>query len=161
MSYKTLTILMVGAVSLLLTSFAPAEQPAEPRPNDTPPTESRDVMLARGRPILLPPGSEQVSPPPVGNDPTQPSASLRDALGAVKGRGNPGANRLPLITIKGRIIAKDKLPAILLEVDGRVYRIFKGTVMNGLGNTTLKVTDLTRSEVTILVSPQNETMVLH
>ena len=56
--------------------------------------------------------------------------------------------------------AKDKPPAILLEVDGRVYRISKGAVMNGPNNTTLRVMEVTKSDVKIQVSPQNETTVL-
>ena len=147
--------LIVGAGCLLLTADTRGQQPTPP-PDVVKPAEPKDL-----EPPPKPPDMGPTPLPPIEtNDPTQPSDRLRQILGQGKA-ANGAPARLPLIAIKGRVIVKDKPPAMLVDVGGQLQLISKGSVLPGPNNTTLHVTDLTRSAVTIQVMPQNETIVLH
>jgi hypothetical protein len=142
---RTIIAGVAGVLCLLLTSFAPGQPPS-----DSPKGDAK---------------REGVPPPKPGDDsrdPTKPSAALRDALGTGKGIGNTTAPKLPLIALKGRVIARGKPPAVLVSVEnGSPLLISKGSVLTGPGGLTLKVKELNKTEVTIEVMPLNETIVLH
>jgi hypothetical protein len=156
MYHRITTALSAAALCLLLTGHVPGQQPEGPPPDGGKPGAGKDGPPSQ-KPAEV---GDKPLPPPEGHDPTQAGGSLRNVLGKAKGPGNTTAAKLPLISIRGRVIAKDKPPAVLLEVDGKVYRVTKGSLMNGPGNTTLRVTELTRTEVKIQVNPQNDSTVL-
>ncbi len=72
----------------------------------------------------------------------------------------PAPAALPSLVLRGRIIAQDRAPALLVEVDGRLQFFTRGSVVPGPGNTTLRVQEMSNSEVKILISPQNEVLIL-
>jgi hypothetical protein len=84
------------------------------------------------------------------------------AAGGTPSRDQPApvAARLPAVVLKGRVIARDRSPAALVEVDGRLQFLTRGSVLAGPGSTTLRVMEMSASEIRILVSPPNETIVL-
>jgi hypothetical protein len=97
-------------------------------------------------------------PPQLRSDPTIPSDKLREATESNK----PGASpRLPYVALRGRVLAKDKPPVALLELDPKLppHAVTKGTTLMS-GNVKLSVTEVTATEVRIEVSPLNETIVL-
>jgi hypothetical protein len=109
---------------------------------------------------------EQVVPPAEKRepkDPTTPSPKMRDALDppSVPGAGSPGAApQVPKVVLKGRVLAADQPPAALLEVDGKLQIVRKDSQLNGGGRITLRVVEISRSQVVIEVQPLKETIVL-
>lgn len=92
------------------------------------------------------------------SDPTMPSDKLREAIESGKAEAAP---RLPTVILRGRVLAKDKPPAALLEVDLKQppQLVGKGTRLLS-GKLKLTVTEVNDTEVRIEVSPLNETIVL-
>ena len=160
MKYRPGVGLLIGAACVLLSGYLWAQQP--PAPPAPPAGEPAPPADSKPAPPANPPDAGPAAPPAPTEpgDPTQPSDRLREILGRGKTL-NGAAPKLPLIAVRGRVVVKDKPPAALLEVNGQVQLVSKDSVLVGPANTTLKVTDLTRSTVTILVMPQNETIVLH
>jgi type IV pilus assembly protein PilC len=88
-------------------------------------------------------------------DPTRPSSKMRDVLNA-KPRGAAKASPLAL---RGRIIIKGKPPAALLEVDGKLYTVAKGSVLTGT-NTLLKVLEIDSEGVRVESTTSKEVFLL-
>jgi hypothetical protein len=79
-------------------------------------------------------------------DPTTPSERMKDVLGK---KGGTAAAKVSPLALRGRIIAANRPPAALLEVDGRIYTVQKGTFVAGANNNILKVLDITANEVQV------------
>ena len=90
-------------------------------------------------------------------DPTRASTKMKEVLGT-KGAG-PAARAVPL-ALRGRVIARDKPAAALLEVEGKLYTVIKGSAVPGPSNTVLRIIELDSNEVRIEVSPSKEIMTL-
>jgi hypothetical protein len=71
---------------------------------------------------------------------------MKDVLGK---KGGTAAAKVSPLALRGRIIAAGRPPAALLEVDGRIYTVQKGTFVAGANNNILKVLDITASEVQV------------
>lgn len=102
---------------------------------------------------------------PAGNaepktDPTQPSPELKKALEASKAAAPGSRPQLASVTLKGRILLRDRPPIALIEVDSKTISVNPGSVVTLGGGVTLKVLRIDSAEVQIEVSPFNETIVL-
>jgi len=110
-----------------------------------------------------PPKKPDTAPKPVvepASDPTRASPALEREL-AVPKTGDK-APAMPALRLKGRVIAKDKPAAALIELDPKTapYLVTKGTTLLLPNGIRLRVLDVTAAEVQIEVSPLNETIVL-
>lgn len=95
-------------------------------------------------------------------DPTIPSPKVKDALNPNKGAAPtaPGASRVPIIGLRGRVIVRGRPATVLLEIDNKLYTVSKDSLVSGGGNTILKILEVTSTEVRIEVKPINEVIVL-
>jgi hypothetical protein len=92
---------------------------------------------------------------PVGEakDPTRPSPKLKDLLYPEKSGRLTGAGpapKMPVLGLRGRVVGKDQPAVGLLEVDGKVFLIAKGSSLPTAGGT-LRIIDITSREVRIEV----------
>ncbi len=87
-----------------------------------------------------------------------PSENTRAALETGKAGTAP---RLPNVVLRGRVLARDRPPVALIELDPKQppLLITKGTTLM-VGGLKLSVTEVSATEVRIEVSPLNETIVL-
>jgi hypothetical protein len=116
-------------------------------------------------PILALPGflvfvclamAQQNTGGPTGSkDPTTPSAKLKQIMSAAK--VGPQAPRLPPLILRGRVIAKDRTALAVLEVEGIMYTVGKGSLSPG---GVYRVHDVTSGEIVIDVERTKEKMVL-
>jgi hypothetical protein len=151
-------IVATTAILFLIVGLAVAQ--------NTPPTVlpkvpgDADAPPDTGVKLQDPPPREVGTPAPPGSlkDPTTPSPRMRDAL-ATKSTG-PGAPGISPLALRGRVLVKDKPPLALLEVDGKLYRVSKDSVVAGPNKTILRVLDVNSSEVRIQIDPLKEIVVL-
>lgn len=107
----------------------------------------------------------QPTPKPPGNtepktDPTKPSPELKKALEASKAAAPGSRPQLASVTLKGRILLRDRPPIALIEVENKTISVNPGSVVTLGGGVTLKVLRIDSAEVQIEISPFNETIVL-
>jgi hypothetical protein len=98
-----------------------------------------------------------------GKDPTVPSPKLKELLypeKSGKGSGTGPGPKMPSLGLRGRVIVKDQPAIALLEVDGKIFVISKGSSLPGGGNTMLRVIEITSREVRIEVLPFKEIVIL-
>jgi len=109
-------------------------------------------------------------PVPV-RDPTQPGEQLRDLVAPIRmgqqaGKGGASGISLPQVTLKGRIVGPLVPPAAIVEVDTVLHVLHQGSELTvptpnvGLGSLTLRVSELTSSEVRIEIMPLRQAIVL-
>jgi hypothetical protein len=87
-------------------------------------------------------------------DPTKASDELKNLLNLAK--GGKAANKMPVITLRGRVVAKDQPAAALLDVDGKMITVVKGSVIGGATSMPCTVIELNSREVRIEVMPLKE-----
>ena len=113
-------------------------------------------------PAEVPKKQEKAEEP---KDPTNPSPKLKELLqpdksgkyaAPVAGAGP----RMPLLALRGRVVSSTGSAVALLEVEGKLYSIAKGSSLSGGGNTILRIVDITIGEVRIEVLPLNEVVIL-
>lgn len=138
----------IAAVFLTLTSLVLAQTPPSVAPAKTLPEEPPKVV------------EQGTTAPPAGGlkDPTKPSPKMKEVLGS-KGTAGP-APKLAVLALRGRVLARDKPAVALLEVEGKLYTVTKGSVVAGPSNTILRVVEVNGTEVRIEVSPLKEIVVL-
>ena len=152
MSLPWLAALAVSVFTGLVLAQAP-ELPPRPHPHPMPEKPKDDPPAPKIDPILVP-GADL-------KDPTRPSPKLREAMNAGKAApAAPGASRFPVVALRGRIIAKGRPPAALVEGEGKLYTVSQGSVLPGGGSTILRVTEVSSTEVRLEVAPLNETILL-
>lgn len=100
--------------------------------------------------------------PPKGEpkDPTAPSARLKELLHQEKSGKALATPKMPALALRGRVVFKDQPAVALLEVDGKVFLVGKGTSLPGSNNTMVRVIDVTSIEVRIEVLPFKEMVIL-
>lgn len=127
------------------------QAPAAPPPADP---------SAPAAPLLPPaPTPEGAASDPL-PDPTQPSPGLRELLGPI----GPGATAaapapLPEILLRGRVIRENQSGSALLEIAGRLYIVRAGAEFTH-GSLTLKVRDISATEVVLELEPLRRTLSL-
>ncbi|MGE3536612.1 MAG: hypothetical protein AB7N91_04135 [Candidatus Tectimicrobiota bacterium] len=112
-------------------------------------------------------------PPPSGTgptglqDPTAPDARLLDLLSSAPSRAGQTpapAEKLPRVTLRGRVLTQHTAPAAVLEIEGKFYVVRQGSELSMPGSTggtlVLSVSVLSAEEVRIRVSPMNQIIVL-
>ena len=123
-----------------------------------PPLEKKQSPV----PAEVPKKQEKAEEP---KDPTNPSPKLKELLqpdksgkyaAPVAGAGP----RMPLLALRGRVVSSTGSAVALLEVEGKLYSIAKGSSLSGGGNTILRIVDITSGEVRIEVHPLNEVVIL-
>ena len=120
----------------------PAEQ--EKGPQDQPPSKDK----GKG-----PTPSEDL------RDPTVLGAKLKEAMD--KGKvGSLQLSKLPQVVLKGRVLAKDRPPLAMLEVDGKLFMVAKGSALMSAGTMIVRVIDVTGAEIRLEVGPLNEVITL-
>ncbi len=143
-----------------------------PAPAATP-TEEAAGAQAESDPFAAPPaetpsGSTQGGASRPLRDPTQPGPQMREILGPAEGvlQQSPAAlPSVPQLVLKGRVIPRDRPGAAILEVDGKLISVQKGseaTVSTGrTGLVTLRVLEIDVSAVRLEVLPQGQEVTLH
>src|SRR5262245_5746220 len=101
------------------------------------------VGSAAAQPPEPPPIKPRVESP----DPTIPSPRMRDMIGGSKPATATGVAKLPTVLIRGRVLAKGRPPAALVEIDGKVYAITQGTTLVVGGTQTLKFIEVTADQI--------------
>lgn len=103
-----------------------------------------------------PPGKAKPEP----RDPTKPSPELKEAMGSKAIAPVPGApEKQPVLVLKGRVLAKNKPAAALLDIDGKIYLVGKDTDFLA-GGRTLRVKDITIESVVIELPGSKQTITL-
>jgi hypothetical protein len=125
-----------GAAPEVPQALAP-QSPASPAAAAQGPASPAAAAPGRGRSAAAAPSSLR--------DPTIPNARMRDVLNT---RTAAGAKLSPL-SLRGRIIARNKPPTALLEVEGKLYAVTKGSVVTGPGGTVLRVLDIDSAGVRV------------
>ena len=104
-----------------------------------------------------PPGKGKPLEP---RDPTKPSPELKEAMGSKGISPVPGApEKQPVLVLKGRVLAKNKPAAALLDIDGKIYLVGKDTDFLA-GGRTLRVKDITIESVVVEVPGSKTTITL-
>jgi hypothetical protein len=121
----------------------------EPRPEVDPP---RVIDRVTDQPPVRP-GTPR--------DPTLPSDRLRESLRPpIRGTPSaPAAEKVPVLVLRGRVLAKGKPPAALLEVDGKLHIVGKDSIIQA-GGQMLKVKDITAESVQVEAAPLSLTFTL-
>jgi hypothetical protein len=105
---------------------------------------------------------------PVLRDPTEPGEEMRDLVAPLRlGQpGGPAGWAVGRVTLKGRIIGPLVPPAAIIDLQGSVFVVTKDseltvdTADSPLGGTTLRVIDVSVSEVRIEVLPFRKVVIL-
>ncbi len=147
----------IGALLLAIVGLASAEPPQPTVPPTAPAADEDDPPDVAPKEVGAPAGKSR--PGNTLKDPTSPSAKMRDVL-TTKATPGGAAPRVSPLALRGRVIARDKPAAALLEVDGKLYTIGKGSVLAGPNNTTIRVLDISSTEVRIQFDPLKEIVVL-
>jgi hypothetical protein len=108
------------------------------------------------------PGSKKPADDPKDKDPTKASPKLKEVIDPPKlAPGAVGPTKLPSPVLRGRVIGKDRPPAVLLELEPKTppALVSQGSTLS-VGGYRLKVLEVTASEVRIEVAPLNEIMIL-
>jgi len=148
--------LLAASLALVLTCLATGQAP--PASNPVPPK----APAGPAAPVAdAPPAIEGGVPAGKLTDPTRPSPNMKDALSRqINPKSAAPAPGVSPMALRGRVIAADKPAAALLEIDGRIYTVSKGSVLAGANKTTIRVLDVTASEVRLEVSPTKEIVIL-
>lgn len=114
-------------------------------------------------PATQKPGPGEKPKTPV-KDPTQPTGKLKEILTPQPKAGIPGAApattyKMPTLAIKARVLAKGKAAAVI-EVDGQIYSVSPDASIIA-GGLTLRVIEVTATQVRIEVVQLKETVVLN
>ena len=88
-------------------------------------------------------------------DPTRPSDKMRDVLNT-----KAAGTKISPLALRGRVLSKDKPPAALLEVDGKLYTVAEGSTITGASNTVLRVLKISNAEVQVESSPSKQVFIL-
>ncbi len=160
--------LRIGLAASLFPALACLVVAQQADPTPAPAITILSVEASKATGVVTTPAQPGVPAPPAPpapslRDPTLPSARLREAMevGKAPNLVSTGpTHKSPLISLKGRVLAKDRPPTAILEVDGKLYVVGKGSTLNGPGNSVLKIVELNKVEVRVEVSPQNETITL-
>lgn len=143
-----------------------AEEAADAAAADRPAAQP----LAPALPKPKPQPEEPAAQAPL-RDPTEPGDEMRDMVAPFR-MGQPGRPRgvagmaLPGVALKGRIIGPAAPPAAIVELQGALYVLHEESELTvdspeaALGGLTLRVTQITSSEVRIEVMPLRQVMVL-
>ncbi len=142
--------------------------PADKAANVSYTQEAADVAPALPEPKPQPEAPAQAAPL---RDPTEPGEELRDMVAPFRmgQSGRPGGMAgmaLPRVALKGRIIGPSAPPAAVVELQDALYVLHEESelTVDGpeavLGGLTLRVTQITSSEVRIEVLPLGKVMVL-
>jgi len=95
-------------------------------------------------------------------DPTKPSPDLKKALDVGK-QTQPGVAAAParagVITLRARVIVKDRPPIAYIDVDKQQYAIGPDTKIT-VGGVTLTVLEISAAQVRLKLEPLNEILVL-
>ncbi len=126
------------------------------------------------RPVEQLPAQEVQEPqrpqrePNVLRDPTEPGDEMRDLVAPLR-MGQPGGPHslaVPRVTLKGRIIGPTQPPAAIIDLQGSIYVVYPDSELtvdaadSPLGGLTLRVTDISISEVRIEVLPLRKKLIL-
>ena len=157
--------LRIGLAASLFPALACLVVAQQADPTPAPAVTILSVEASKETGVVATPAQPGVPAPPALplRDPTLPSARLREAMevGKVPTLVSTGpGHKSPVISLKGRVLAKDRPPTAILDVDGKLYVVGKGSTLNGPGNSVLKIVELNKVEVRVEVSPQNETITL-
>jgi hypothetical protein len=148
-------LLVLALLGLVAAGLAQAPAPtgtAPAKPTGTAPADTKPTPTEQGG-TIAPSGDFK--------DPTKASPALREAMTPARPTPAPGAPpRLPTVFLRGRVLAKDRPPTAIVEVDGKLYVVVVGSLVAGPGNTVLRITDLTSNDVKIAVEPLKETIIL-
>jgi hypothetical protein len=163
------TSLCIGTVVLILAGLAAAQRPGsgvgtQPSGPVPPVPANVDVPGVPGQSAedARTPGGVGVTPAGPGalKDPTHPSQKMRDALNAKANTKTNNKMKITPLSLRARIIARGKPPAALLEIEGKIYTVGKGSVVTGANNTMLRVLEINSTEVRIESSPGKEILSL-
>ena len=141
----------VTAFLLTVVGLVTAQQPAPVNPSPTDkPAPAGIAPKGDGPPaeVGVPGGTLR--------DPTKVSPRMREVLGTKAGAGM----KVTPLSLRGRVIARGQPPAALLEVEGKLYTVGKGSVITGANNTILRILEIDASGVRIESSPSKEVFVL-
>ena len=137
--------------------WASAQPPLDPKPPVGPPPAPIEEKkppeeVEKIGPILVPSGQMK--------DPTSASTKLKEVLNPLKtGVGGP-AGSIPFVSLRGRIVTKDRPPTAVLDMGGRLYVVNEGSILPTAGGVTLKVLSISAGDVRIEVSPLKEVLSL-
>ena len=174
-----ITMILIAASSC---GFWPAARGAEAVPGDrrVPPAKVRILdrddrpaapappMREQDPPAVQLPAPEQDVPAPRLRDPTEPGDELRDLVAPLR-LGQPGTAAglaVPRVMLKGRIIGPDAPPAAIVDLQGAVYVVHEnselsvGSPEGPLAGLTLRVTEISVSEVRVEILPFRRVMIL-
>lgn len=130
-------------------------------PTGTAPVKPPSAALMETKPAATAP---EGTAPAVGDvkDPTKASPALKQAMTPPRpAAGAPAAAPpLPVVVMRGRVIAKHRPPTAIIEVDGKMYIVGIGSLVGGQGGSVMKVLDLNSTEIKLEVSPLNEVLIL-
>jgi len=135
------------------------------------PEGKRAATEPAAQPVPTPELEQPARPPAPLRDPTEPGEELRDMVAPFRlgPGGRPGglaSRALPGVALKGRIIGPSAPPAAIVELQGALYVLHEESELTvdsseaALGGLTLRVTQITSSEVRIEVMPLSQVMVL-
>ena len=144
-------LLLAKPPELTSEGKASPELPVQP-PLDQPPPAPKE-----------PDKGPVVEVPPPQRDPTEPGGTLKKILdmGKASQPGKSGPSRMPVVVLKGRVVAKDRPPLALLEVEKQAYIVTNGSTIAASGNNViLRILEITKSEVRIEVTPLHEIITL-
>lgn len=154
----TKVLILAVVLGLVFSGLAVAQLPKEPGPpvgSDTQAEKLPAPLAERQTPKEVP---APPSPAPPRRDPTKPGQEIRKVLEA-KPTGPTQRAAVPL-ALRARVIARDKPPAAILEIEGKLYTVAKGSVLAGPGNMLMRVIELDSNEVRIEVGPNKEVLTL-
>ena len=136
--FLTFTVFSVGVY------WACAQPPLDPKPLPVMPPPPKEDVEKIG-PILQPGGQMK--------DPTTASEKLKGVLNPLKAGAGGAAAAIPPVSLRGRIIFKDKPPTAVLEIGKSLYVVNVGSVVPTAGGVTLKVLAINADDVQIEVAP--------
>ncbi len=158
------------AGSLPWDRLAELQAPALPKPMPQPEAPAGTPEPAQGvHPAPQQDRQEQDAPATL-RDPTEPGEEMRDMVAPFRmgqpGRPSAAGLAVPRVTLKGRVIGPSSPPAAMVELQGALYLLQVDSELTvdspeaAFGGLTLRVTDITASEVRIEVMPLRTVIVL-
>ena len=162
------------AISGIATCWALAQSPQNPPPLPVSSSEVIPMSFVQeqdAKPPVLPdkdlnlpvlPDQEKkqgVVAPSKLEDPTKPGPRLQDAINAGK-TTTTGESYMPTLGLRGRIIVKDQNAQAIIEMDGSLYVVGKGSMLMSRGNISLRIEDVTSQEVRIEVASSKNVIIL-
>lgn len=133
---SSLVLLVAGSAALLCGAAGPA--PSSPPPRAAKP----EASVPRERPL---------------RDPTVPGPTLRTLVS--KPVGGPVA--VPVVELKGRILASPRPPMVTLAVGNQLHMVPEGSRIALPGAGEIRVSKITAEEVQLQILPLDYTLTLH